>query len=98
MFGPSDDSNDDRAEQKHHEQNQPSPGRRQMQIGQAHHLLHPCASPVARWQQASLSHQAIWWHGDGHPAFNWNGSQPSELGKGGEAIGHLKAIWEERAT
>jgi hypothetical protein len=25
------------------------------------------ASPV---QQASLSHQAIWWRGDGDPAFN----------------------------
>ena len=29
------------------------------------------ASPVL---QASLSRQAIWWRGDGHPAFNWNGS------------------------
>jgi len=28
-------------------------------------------SPV---RQASLSHQAIWWRGDGGPAFNWNES------------------------
>jgi hypothetical protein len=37
-------------------------------------------SPV---QQASLSRQAIWWRGDGHTAFNWNGS--------------AARIWERRA-
>jgi hypothetical protein len=33
------------------------------------------ASPV---QQASLSRQAIWWRGDGHPAFNWVSRQDME--------------------
>jgi hypothetical protein len=32
-------------------------------------------------QQASLIHQAIWWRGDGQPAFNWNGSAAG-YGKG----------------
>jgi hypothetical protein len=29
--------------------------------------MHIAASPV---QQTLLSHQAIWWRGDGHPALN----------------------------
>jgi hypothetical protein len=43
-------------------------------------------------QQASLIHQAIWWRGDGQPAFNWNGSQPP-----GYSITHLATIWKECA-
>jgi hypothetical protein len=38
VFVRSDDSNNDRAEEKHREQNQPGPGRRQIWIGHAHQI------------------------------------------------------------
>jgi len=45
--------------------------------------------------QASLSHQAIWWRGDGHPAFKleWVSRQDMEQA----ARTHLAMIWEQRA-
>jgi hypothetical protein len=48
-------------------------------------------SPVQAW----LSRQAIWWRGDGHPAFNWN-CQPPGYGKAAETVVHLAMIWKER--
>ena len=86
MFGRSDDSKDDRAEQKQHEQNQPDPGRSQLQIGQAHRYCIHAHHHQPRATQASLSHQAIWWRGDGHPAFNRDRSarRDDELESAGE--------------
>jgi hypothetical protein len=66
-----------------------------MLIGQAHHYrtLRIAASPV---QQASLSRQAIWWRGDGDPAFNWNGSAARIMEQAAQTIVYLAMIWEER--
>ncbi len=50
-------------------------------------------SPV----QASLSHQAIWWRGDGGPAFNWNEVSRQDMEKAVQTIVHLAMIFEERA-
>src|SRR5439155_21095119 len=51
VFGPSDDSNDDRADQKHRDHNQPSPGRSKMLIGQANH----CCTHAHRRQPRATS-------------------------------------------
>jgi hypothetical protein len=49
-------------------------------------------------QQASLIHQAIWWRGDGQPAFNWNGSAAGDMEKAVQTIVHLATISDEALT
>lgn len=51
------------------------------------------ASPV---QQASLSHRAIWWRSDGHPAFKLEWVSRQDMERAAETIVHLAMIWEER--
>jgi hypothetical protein len=54
------------------------------------------ASPAQK--QASLIHQAIWWRGDGQPAFNWNGSAAGDMEKAVQTIVHLATISDEALT
>jgi hypothetical protein len=87
VFGRSDDSNEDRAEQKHREQNQPGPGRRQIWIGHAHqssthaHCRQPRVTSVVessgdlvacRWPSGvQLEWVARMWKGPPRPSYTW---------------------------
>ena len=96
MFGPSDDSNDDRADQKHRDHNQSSPGRSKRQIGQANH----CCTHAHRRQPAATSvveslGDLVAWQWRSGVQLEWISRQDME--KAAETIVHLAMIWEERA-